>query len=58
VDPEKVLPERAARPPASNRSGSLHGLVMQHQELLGLEDERGIGTALVVEELDIEHVRG
>jgi hypothetical protein len=31
---------------------------MQHQELLGLEDERGISTALVVEELGLEHVRG
>jgi hypothetical protein len=49
---------RTARRPASSRSGGLHGLVMQHQELLGLEGKRGIGTALVVEELDLEHVRG
>jgi hypothetical protein len=32
--------------------------VVQHQELLGLEGERGIGTALIVGELDLEHVRG
>jgi hypothetical protein len=56
--PGEVTPgTRTARPPASSRSGGLHGLVMQHQELLGLEGERGIGTALVVGELDLEYVR-
>ena len=56
VDPGKLLLGRAPRvlrPPVG-----LHGLVMQQQELLGLEGERGIGTALVVGELDLEHVRG
>jgi hypothetical protein len=31
---------------------------MQNWELLGCEGERGIGTALVVEELDLQYVRG
>jgi hypothetical protein len=31
--------------------------VVHHQELLNLEGERGIGTALVIGELDLEHVR-
>ena len=56
--PGEVTPgPRTARPPAFSRSGGLHGLVVQHQELLNLEGERGIGTALVVGELDLEHVR-